>query len=330
MRLRIDCAYDGTDFHGWAKQRGQRTVQGELETAVNTVLHLDRAGQPGIGLIVAGRTDAGVHASGQVCHCDIDDDILGRAAGHLDPSLYTPWDALSYRLQGILPPDIAVRKISPAPEGFDARFSASDRVYVYRVADSASRYDPRMRKFVLPVRCRLDSEEMNKAMGYAVGLHDFGSFASPNPGGTTIREVKFAVWQRIRPAVLADSVYHGEARPGLTRAVGSEPEGKGAEGTEEAASAYAVTAVESGLLEFTVIADAFARNMVRSLVNASIQIGMGKKDTAWFRQKLAHPVREGATGPAPACGLTLERVNYPAENLLKARADAVRARRTLA
>ena len=84
------------------------------------------------------------------------------------------------------------------------------------------------------------------------------------------------------------------------------------------------------MLEFTVIADAFARNMVRSLVNASIQIGMGKKDTAWFRQKLAHPVREGATGPAPACGLTLERVNYPAENLLKARADAVRARRTLA
>ena len=186
-----------------------------------------------------------------------------------------------------------------------------------------------MRKFVLPVRCRLDSEEMNKAMGYAVGLHDFGSFASPNPGGTTIREVKFAVWQRIKPAVLADSIYHGEFQPGLTRAVGSEPEGKGAEGTEEADSAYAVTAVESGLLEFTVIADAFARNMVRSLVNASIQIGMGKKDTAWFRQKLAHPVREGATGPAPACGLTLERVNYPAENLLKARADAVRARRTL-
>ncbi len=337
MRLRIDCSYDGTAFHGWARQPGQRTVQGELEATIAKVLHLwkpDDDGHP-ITLVVAGRTDAGVHASGQVCHLDLEDEVLSVAMGHLDPTTYRPWEALAYRLRRILPADISVRSIFPSPAGFDARFSASDRVYVYRVADESSAYDPRLRGFVLNLPRRLDLDLMNQAAQSLVGLHDFGSFSSPNPGGTTIREVKFARWERVPTHPLGSSSYAGGASLSPTQAIGADPSAAGSISGFESCSGsnpdspYRVDSVESGLLIFTIIADAFAKNMVRSLVNACLQVGMGKKGLDWFAGKLAHPVREGASGPAPACGLTLEKVNYPADDLLAARAQAIRAKRTL-
>ena len=93
----------------------------------------------------AGRTDTGVHASHQVCHLDVNEDVLKRCVGHMD---VPPVIALTRRLQRMLPADIAIRGIAPAPDGFDARFSALERTYVYRIADRSSEVDPRTRNFV--------------------------------------------------------------------------------------------------------------------------------------------------------------------------------------
>lgn len=313
MRLRIDLAYDGTDFHGWATQPDLRTVQGEVEAAIAKVLHIHA--EPGQAaaqssypshddeawprLVVAGRTDTGVHALHQVCHLGIAQDVLARGVGHMD---CTPAEALRRRLSHVLPADIAIHSVSVAPSGFDARFSALERVYVYRICDNARFLDPRMRGFVLGVDDRLNLDAMNAAVNHAIGLHDFGSFATPNPGGTTIREVKAAVWARV-PQLPCVS-----------------PDGN---------AAHEVPAAESGLVTFTIVADAFAHNMVRSLVQACLQVGRGRKSEDWFADKIAHPVREGSTGPAPAKGLTLERVVYPDDSQLAERAQAIRAKRTM-
>lgn len=115
-----------------------------------------------------------------------------------------PTVALKHRLQRMLPADITIHDVTVAPSGFDARFSALERTYVYRVADRASEVDPRLRGFVLHLDADLDVAAMNEAAAMTIGLHDFGSFATPNPGGTTIREVKTAYWRRIptRPLVV--------------------------------------------------------------------------------------------------------------------------------
>lgn len=316
MRLRIDLAYDGGAFYGWARQPRLRTVQGEVELALAKVLHMmphDGAagvagpgGAPGTGvwprLVVAGRTDTGVHAMHQVCHVDVEPRILERCVGHMAA---TPVQALERRLRHVVPDDIVIHRVSVAPDGFDARFSALERTYVYRVCDRPSSLDPRMRGFVASVDGELDVEAMNEAVRHAIGLHDFGSFATPNPGGTTIREVKSASWSRVPASPLT-----GDERVG----------GDGR---------HVTMAVESGLLCFTIIADAFAHNMVRSLVNGCLQVGRGKKTVDWFRDKISHPVREGSTGPAAARGLTLEYVQYPPDDQLASRASAIRARRTL-
>lgn len=300
VRLRIDLGYDGTNFYGWARQPALRTVQGTIEDALHRILHVpaDDPSEP-LRLTVAGRTDTGVHASGQVCHLDISPNVLQRAVGHMNTDAAT---ALAHRLQRVLPRDISIYSIVPAPEGFDARFSALERTYVYRVADRSSRVDPRTAGFVWHIDTNLDIAAMNEAAAMTLGLHDFGSFATPNPGGTTIREVKTAYWSRIPVTPLVDPS-RGEA--------------------------YRTPAIESGLLCFTIVADAFARNMVRSLVNGCVQVGQGKRDTTWFAQKMAVPLREGSTGPIAPEGLTLEHVAYPADSELAARAQRIRAVRTL-
>ena len=300
VRLRIDLAYDGTGFYGWAKQLEIRTVQGEIERVLHTILRVPE-GDPTepLRLTVAGRTDTGVHASHQVCHLDVNEDVLKRCVGHMD---VPPVIALTRRLQRMLPADIAIRGIAPAPDGFDARFSALERTYVYRIADRSSEADPRTRNFVLHIDDELDLKSMNEAAAMTIGLHDFGSFATPNPGGTTIREVKTAYWRRI------------PTRPLVVDGMGER---------------YRTPAAESDLLCFTIVADAFARNMVRSLVGGCIQVGMGKRSTDWFREKMAVPLREGSTGPIAPQGLTLEHVAYPADDELAERAERIRAKRTL-
>ena len=173
MRLRIDLAYDGTDFHGWATQPGLRTVQGVLERWIGQVLRLPE--QP--TLVVAGRTDAGVHARAQVCHVDL-------AAG-ADPS-----PDLERRLRRVLPHDIAIRGVGPAPEGFDARFSATWRRYCYRVIDEGGFADPLLRGHVARVPFALDLEALNAATRLVTGLRDFAPFCKPRDGATTIRELR--------------------------------------------------------------------------------------------------------------------------------------------
>ncbi|MDK7192176.1 tRNA pseudouridine(38-40) synthase TruA [Bifidobacterium sp. UMB1197] len=299
MRLRLDLAYDGGDFYGWAKQPTLRTVQGVLEDALHKVLRVnkDDASEP-LRLIVAGRTDTGVHASYQVCHLDVSEFVLQNCVGHTN---LTPVKALEYRLCGVLPKDISIHSVSIAPSGFDARFSALDRTYVYRISDAANRanLDPRMRGFVLQLDYDLNVDAMNQAASLIVGLHDFGSFARPNPGGTTIRCVKKAVWNR---------VFQGSC---LSKSTGKIP------------------SIENGLLEFTIVADAFAHNMVRSLVGACVQVGCAKRSVDWFKNKIENPIREGSTGPIAANGLTLEYVEYPKDEELAARANAIRAKRTI-
>ena len=305
VRLRLDLAYDGGAFYGWARQPTLRTVQGELEQALHTILRVpaDDPDEP-LRLTVAGRTDTGVHALHQVCHLDVGESTLDRCVGHM--GVPAP-EALFRRLSRMVPDDIAIHAVSVAPEGFDARFSALERTYVYRICDDARPVDPRMRGFVLALDDRLDLDAMNAAAAMTIGLHDFGSFATPNPGGTTIREVKRAHWSRIPVSPLV---------PGASGGAGT-------------AGGYTVPAAESGLVCFTIVADAFARNMVRSLVNACVKVGQGRKDLNWFAEKMATPLREGSTGPLAPQGLTLEYVAYPAADQLAARAEAIRAKRTL-
>ncbi|MDO5630136.1 MAG: tRNA pseudouridine(38-40) synthase TruA, partial [Mobilicoccus sp.] len=159
MRVRLDFAYDGSDFSGWAAQPGLRTVEGELARALGTVL---RSEAP--SLTVAGRTDAGVHARGAVCHVDVDDDAWARLPGRSD---LAPDQAAVRRLGGVLPADVVVRSARVVPAEFDARFSALSRRYSYRLCDAPERLDPLRRRDTVSVRRPLDVDAMNAA---AAGL----------------------------------------------------------------------------------------------------------------------------------------------------------------
>lgn len=177
-RFRINLAYDGTDFVGWAKQPKLRTVQGELLRALGTIFG---GSENDYGMRVAGRTDGGVHAGFQVCHIDITEDQLNRLGR-------APFSAS--RLDGLLPDDIAIIDISPAPEGFDARFSATGRSYHFGIADLSCKPDPKQARYVLSVSKELDAERMAIAGKNLVGLRDFGAFCKPREGATTIRELR--------------------------------------------------------------------------------------------------------------------------------------------
>ena len=209
MRIRMDLAYDGTDFHGWAGQPGLRTVQGTLEAALATLLRL-----PEVSVVCAGRTDAGVHARGQVTHLDVEDGVLATAAGRTD--LPMP-EALLPRLNGILPADVRVRRVVAAPDGFDARFSALWRRYGYRIADRAETVDPLARRHVLTWPRPLDLAAMEKASEALLGEHDFAAFCKQRVGATTIRTLLELSWKReeaglVMATVRADAFCHSMVR----------------------------------------------------------------------------------------------------------------------
>ena len=195
MRVRLDVGYDGTDFSGWAVQPGRRTVQGELEAALCTVLRL-----PAVPLTVAGRTDAGVHATGQVVHCDL-------------PEL--PADLLR-RLAGVLAPDVRVRAAREVPDEFDARFAALWRRYVYRIADGPGGVDPLLRRQVLAWPRPLDVAAMSAAADRLPGLHDFAGFCRRREGATTVRTLTRLSVERagaeIGCTVEADAFCHSMVR----------------------------------------------------------------------------------------------------------------------
>ena len=210
LRIRIDLSYDGSAFAGWATQPGLRTVEGVLTTALTTVL---RATDP-VRLVVAGRTDAGVHARGQVVHVDVDPAAWRHLPGR---SERTSEDAAAARLRGILPDDVVVRRVSRAPDGFDARFSALSRRYLYRLCDDPSRADPLRRHDTVLVRGPLDVPMMDAASAGLLGLHDFAAFCRRREGATTVRTLLAFGWSRapdgtVEGTVMADAFCHSMVR----------------------------------------------------------------------------------------------------------------------
>jgi len=207
-RLRIDLAYDGTGFHGWARQRELRTVQGELEAAFDTVLRTT-----GTALTVAGRTDTGVHARAQVAHVDLEPEVLAGVSGRRDAA---PEEALLRRVNGVIGRDVRLHRITVAPPGFDARFSAVWRRYCYRIADRPDCVDPLERGHVLSWPRPLDLDRMNEAAGLLLGEHDFAAFCRKREGATTIRSLLDLAWTRVdgvaEATVRADAFCHNMVR----------------------------------------------------------------------------------------------------------------------
>jgi tRNA pseudouridine38-40 synthase len=175
-RLRIDLAYDGTNFAGWAKQPDRRTVQECIETALATISQITPE------TIVAGRTDAGVHATGQVIHVDLPESVA--------------LDDLVYKLNRLLDEDVRVHNISIAPEAFHARFSALRRYYRYKILDDNKVLDPLARLDVSTWYRPLDLDVMNKTSALLLGEHDFAAFCKYREGATTIRTLEKYEWKR--------------------------------------------------------------------------------------------------------------------------------------
>ena len=295
FRVRMDLSYDGAPFYGWAAQNDLPTVQGILEAALEVLIR-----RP-IRLTVAGRTDSGVHARGQVVHFDLTGpewEGLPRGAE------LTPEQALIRRMRGILNKDltmplrkakapkrvihamegaITVHAASLAPAGFDARFSALWRRYSYRIADREASRDPLTRAVTLWHDFALDEDRMNQAAEAVLGVRDFLSFCKPRTGATTVRELQEFSFRR---------------RP-------------------------------DGVLVAHLQADAFCHNMVRSLVGGAILVGAGERDPQWLGQRLQARVRASDSLLAAPHPLILEEVRYPSGAQMRQRAQDTRVRRTL-
>jgi tRNA pseudouridine38-40 synthase len=204
LRVRLDLSYDGGPFSGWALQPGRRTVQGVLEEALHMLIR-----RP-IRVTVAGRTDAGVHARGQVVHLDLTDaEWQGLPRGHeLDPAVAMQRrlrGALS-RILGDLTGAVEVHRISLAPEGFDARFSALWRRYSYRIADGPELWDPLGRYSTLWHKNPLDVSLLNEGASKLLGLQNFLSFCKPREGATTVRELQRFEFARAEDGVIVATV----------------------------------------------------------------------------------------------------------------------------
>ena len=283
IRLRLDLSYDGTDFHGWATQPGHRTVQGVLESALRKLARVP------VRVTVAGRTDAGVHARGQVCHLDLPPAVLATLPGRSDR---TPAQALVTRLGGVLPADVIVHAAREVPAAFDARFGALGRRYRYRISDGPAVHDP-LRRDVLRHRRPLDVEAMDRAGRALLGEHDFLSYCRPREGATTIRTLQTLRWERPGP---------GMADEGLVVA------------TVEA-DAFCHHMVRSLVGALLAVGEG-RREQVwpQQVLAARTRQAAGRGGI-------------GAAPLSPAHGLTLERVDYPPDQQLAAQARAARVMR---
>jgi len=350
-RLRLDVAYDGAGFRGWSMQPGLRTVQGVLAEVL---------GRHPVGELVAGpptcagRTDAGVHARGQVAHLDLHhrlgpppgavgsrpdtgsaelggreqaEELLGgdvlstpatsggaaaggppgapdppqrtgtagaTAPGRLERDVRAARDvpigrdvpagleSAVRRWRRALPDDLGLRRVTLAPPGFDARFSAVWRRYVYRMSDPLTPADPLVRGRVVRHPHEIRPELVSAAGALLLGEHDFAAFCRTKPDATTIRELQVCRGWR----------------------------------------------TGSGVVEIEFRADAFCRQLVRSLVGALVPVGDGSREVDWPARLLGDRVRAPGVTVAPAHGLCLEEVGYPRDDLLADRASRTRAVRT--
>jgi tRNA pseudouridine38-40 synthase len=186
LRIRLDLAYDGTNFSGWSKQPDRRTIQSELESALQLLTRVPAE------TIVAGRTDAGVHATGQVVHVDIPDMENGPYAKKAEWNLQD----LPYRLNRILDEDVRIVDASIAPIGFHARFSALRRHYEYKILDGNRSILPLRRFDVAPWYRGLNIDLMNQSSDLLLGEHDFAAFCKYRFGSTTIRTLEKFSWRR--------------------------------------------------------------------------------------------------------------------------------------
>jgi tRNA pseudouridine38-40 synthase len=229
VNLRLTLQYDGTGFHGWARQPGLRTVEGELRDALRAVFpRWD-------GLAVAGRTDAGVHATGQVASVEVEGGPPPERAG----------DALN----ATLPEDVAVLEAGEAPEGFHARFSARSRSYRYRVL--VGRRAPLEARRALWWPRRVDVDGLHEAAALICGEHDFRAFTpTETQHDVFLRNVVATAWtqdgDRLEFAITADSFLRHMVRT-LVGTMLEQPDGIGAllDGAERAAAG--VTAPPWGL-----------------------------------------------------------------------------------
>ena len=186
LRLKIKLAYDGTNFSGWAKQPDRRTVQEEFEKAFATIVRHQCES------IVAGRTDAGVHATAQIIHIDVPES--------------TDLSDLAYRLNRLLDIDLRVLEIEAAPEGFHARFSALRRHYQYQIVDANKAINPLDRYDRASWYRPLDLARLNEASSLLLGEHDFAAFCKFREGATTIRTLEKFQWERKADGLLVAQV----------------------------------------------------------------------------------------------------------------------------
>lgn len=257
-------AYDGTNYCGSQFQTNAPTIQGELERALHDLLGVERR------LVASGRTDTGVHATGQVI------------------AVTLPWRHPLVDLQRAwtrhLPDDIALHRLSYAPDDFHPRYSAYSRSYRYAVVAQAKPKDhpaqkflPLHERFALYVPKLLDVDSMNyAAQEFLVGEHDFASYGRAPHGNNTVRRIMQAEWHTVENGLLPLSANE-----------------------------------QTQYLSFTITATAFLRQMVRNIVGTLLQVGVGKRTADDVERILLARERSQSGPPAPAQGLVLERVSYP-------------------
>ncbi|AMM19813.1 pseudouridine synthase [Frondihabitans sp. PAMC 28766] len=283
-RIRLDVSYDGTRFNGWSQQPGLRTVEGELNAALATTL---QRYLPAPRLVVAGRTDTGVHAIGQVVHLDLTAEQLGfLSVPHRNRTKYPPFPPamrLTRRLNGLAgaEDDLHVTHASIVPSTFDARYSALYREYEYRVSDLSGPRHPVRRYDTLWFDATVDLDLMNATALSLLGLHDWAAYCRPREGATTVRTLQEFVWRR-------------------------DPD---------------------GILVARVRADAFCHSMVRSLVGATLAVGEGRLSVEDAVRIQEARLRNGEFKVSQAHGLTLMHVAYPDEEHFESRAKLTRATR---
>ena len=257
MRYKIRLSYDGSAFCGWQIQNNARTLQGELEKALSTLL-----GSP-IQVTGAGRTDSDVNAIGYIAHFDVPDEVSVEAAH------------LCYKLNAMLPREMAVHEVSVASEDFHARFDARMREYHYFIH---FRKDPFCEKYSYRMRYPLDIEKMNEAAGHILGEHDFSCFEKVGGNNaTSICTVTEAVWKTYRP-MHADMM--------------------------------GFPCEEGDYIVFRIRANRFLRNMVRAVVGSLIEVGRGKKEPSWIAQLIESGNRSDAGSSVPGNALFFTGAEY--------------------
>ena len=257
MRYKIRLSYDGSAFCGWQIQPKDRTVQGDLEKALQTL-----TGMP-VQVTGAGRTDTEVNAINYIAHFELPDEVRIEAA------------QLCYKLNAILPRELAVHEVSATENEFHARFDARSREYHYFIHFTK---DPFCEKFSYRMRYPLDIRKMNEAAAYLLGEHDFRCFEKMGGNNTTsICTVTEAFWSTYRPTHV---------------------------------DMMGMECSEGDYIVFRIKANRFLRNMVRAIVGSLIEVGRGKRNPEWIRELIESGSRSDAGSSVPGKALFFSGASY--------------------